>query len=500
MTISVETYKNIISNHSVVVDDTSQGIRKATLWERICRFVCVVIWRRYYTEQDIRVAKVLTNSMLFLAAALQRGFETKSYISQYQLAVKASDVFSAKHKKAMSQFSNMDNVVFALKCRKRLHCNIWDLIDEEGNAKSELLSFLKANKLHNVISKVNDRDKQTSILYDGQKLYIRAKDGESFLNSTQNVDVILANMSKEHPDYDILVILRFALLNKKQTEITKIQSLLANQNYSYILIKDIPTDKNGIMIGRSYLAYGIEEHDTVNWKELKPGFLEKGDGKYHLRIVTRLPEYSLEKTWIGFLKKLFPVLLNFGKHGHSWTEVVEPVFDDGKYTGMSRVYNVGYYFRGVLKSIDHMAYIPLNERCMRRTEEEITLDQFGLAKKYIETVNQYSKLGVFERSKYLKNSSLSEKEIENVKYLYETSFKGGTCLAFANEVMEVVTGKKHDYRWILRKAICPKKYFRFLNKVENVLNKIFIFNLFIYVSSMINRAQLPHHHVHDVSS
>jgi hypothetical protein len=482
--LNIDLMRALKQGKNLVVGETGE-LRRATWKDSLVRWLNWSQARR----QDQEVAEWLIQH-LQAAQKSETYSQTLDAIAKYAKACQRTDAV----------FKRLENTIFAHKCHLQLpSLGIEELIQPNGTPTQNLLLFLKRNQLHYVISKANSEHKATAILINGKEVYIRAKEGKSFLDTPEHIDLILARLPADHADIPLLQKLRNLLIQnlKNQDEIKAIRDQLASSHYIYQSLKNIRTDTKGLLISQSYLADGIENFEHRNWKQLKPNFREKSEQPtYSLRIVTRLPAYALEKTTLGKVKTLLRNLLNFRAHGHSWVELTEPVYDQkGQITPYQNVYNVGYYFNPLdrqkrFESADPMAYMPIPDEQMVVEEVPLTKEQFEQAQLYVREVQGLMKNPRRHLSDKPRNRALSPKQIEDIRYIYKSTLKS-TCLTFANVLRETVTGVQVDNRGQLRRWLAPKSYFKKWDRIDTFVEKTLILHWLIRVPRFLLRMELP---------
>lgn len=178
---------------------------------------------------------------------------------------------------------------------------------------------MNANHLHYAISQVNQGGTASAIVFKGDEIFVRAKEGAYFLNSASDIDSILGRLDSTHPDWDRLHELRgYYLSNDNHShEIENLKRQLHMGNYHYVNLNTIERDDKGVMMTKAYLADGLETHHTSKWTSLKTSFIEEGDGKFHFRHVTHLPKYATAKSWVKAIYRFFSNILSPTQHGHS---------------------------------------------------------------------------------------------------------------------------------------------------------------------------------------
>lgn len=501
MPLSPELMRALKQGKNLVVSDTG-GLRRTTWKDSVVRWLNWGAARR----QDQQVTEWLIQH-LQAAQHSEEHSQTLDTIAKYAKACHRTDAV----------FKRLENTVFAHKCHLQLpSLGIEELIQPDGTPTHQLLRFLKLNQLHYVIPKANPEHKATAILINDKEVYIRAKEGENFLDRAEHIDLILARLPRDHADVPSLQRLRSLLIQESQmahinsltivrlklqiqNEIKEIRDQLAPSHYVYQSLKQIRKDKLGLgfLTSQSYLADGIEDFEHRNWKQLKPNFREKSDQPmYTLRIVTRLPAYALEKTTFGKIKMILRNLLNFRAHGHSWVELTEPVYDHkGQITPYQNVYNVGYYYNPLdrqkrFESADPMAYMPIPNEQMVVEEVPLSEEQFGQAQLYIREVQGLMKNPRRHLTDKPRNRALSPKQIDDIRYIYKSTLKS-TCLTFANVLRETLTGMEIDNRGQLRRWLDPKRYFKKWDRIDTFVEKTLILQWLIRVPRFLLRMELP---------
>jgi hypothetical protein len=421
----------------------------------------------------------------------------------YPKAVDAVAQYAKVCQRTDAVFKRLENTVFAHKCCLKLPSfHIAELIHEDGTPTDQLIGFLKKNSLHYVIAKANPLHKETAILHDGNEIYIRAKEGMSFLDTQAHIDLILKKIPDDHEDLPLLTELHSLLdINLNDAEqsdrIKEIYAQLDRSHYVYQSLKNVHVDKKGILVSQAFLADGIEDFEHSSWKELKPNFREKSNQpSYKLRIVTRLPLYALEKTWFRTIKTLMLHILDFRAHGHTWIELIEPIHDDkGNFTQQQNIKNLGYYFHPFdrykrFESADPMAYMPIPSNQIVVEEIELSTGQFEKAQLYVHEVQALLKNPKRHLTDTPQNGALFKDEIEDIRYIYKSTLKS-TCLSFANTLKEIVTGINSDNRGKLPRLLHPKKEFKKWDRIDTFIEKTYLLRWLIPVPRFIGRMELP---------
>lgn len=465
----------LLSQQTLIVDDLRNCLRVVTWKEKIWRWID----RDMAQVQDQNTENYLIN---FLENH-DKDKETMDALSKFLKRVY----------KVKGAFQRLDERLFAAKCRMQFPVlRVEDLINPSSQGLSDLGRFIKANFMHYVIPKANEPHKQTALLIHNGEVFIRAKEGKSFLDTKEHVESILKFLPADHPDKARLTSLREDLQNENhENNIHKLCESLSASGYTYVRLSDLKLDDKGVLISQSYLADGIENFHQSEWEKLSANFREgQTTPQYQLRIVTRLPAYSFQKTrWqriIAFIKSLFDLM----SHGHSWVELVEPVYDSNKqFTGQQNVSCVGYFLLRRFKSADPMAYMPIpdNEKFIKIVN--IDEQQYKKAKEYIEEVQKLVLSPQGDLASEPDKSEFNDKDHRNIRYLYKSTLKG-SCVSFCSALETVVTGEEIDYRGCVRKFFFPKKH-RLEKPLDRVIEKIPIFRTIVHKLRLLMRMELP---------
>lgn len=482
---------NALKKGNTLILNETGHLRRATKYESFIRWIK---WDQA-KKQNKEVAECLIkylNQSQFSIKAYKNNVEA---LSRYVKVIKRTD----------STFKRLENSVFAHKCILKLpSLKREDLITKDGDATNDLLPFLKKNLLHNVIFKANFQTRHSALLIDGNDIYIRSKEGNDFLKDPHDINLILSRLPKYHHDKLLLQKLKLLVMNTTQNnseEIQQIYSQLESGHYFYKNLKDIITNKKGILLGQAYLADGIEEFQSTKWTELKPNFRQlTGSNTYKFRIVTHLPKYALKKTWYERYQKLIQKIFDFGAHGHSWVELCEPITKNKHFTQSQNIYNVGYYIGFFidplnkfqrLESADHQCYIPHPSEQIVVEEVDITKEQFEKAKLYVTEVQLLLNKKKRRLDDKPKNPNLTEEQIRDIQHLYQSTIKS-TCLGFANTLEEIIVGIEKDNRGFIRRCLLPKKAFKILDAIDTFFHKTFFLKWFVSLPSFFARMELPY--------
>lgn len=488
--LNASLLKNLQQGQTIIVD-SSNNLRRVEWGES---FIRCFNWNKAF-RQDQEVAEWLIDYLCQV-----------QNLEEYPQTLDAISKFAKTYQKTDATFKRLDNAIFAHKCALQISSlQVNELIHEDGTATSELLPFLKLNNLHYVIAKANSEHKATALLIDGEHIYIRAKEGEDFLDTPEHIDLILERIPPEHADVPLLSELCDLLHqtddNSKEQDqedqILEIREQLNLSHYNYQSLQDLHTDGKGILVLQAYLADGIEDFEHSHWSDLKPNFRESAnEPSFRLRVITRLPAYALEKTWLGATITLIRHLFDFRAHGHSWVEIVEPIYDtDENFTEQQNIYNIGYYFHILdrykrFESADPMAYMPIPSNHIIVEEVEISKEEFEKAQFYIEEVQALLKNPNRDLNDSPKNCSLSQEERNEIRYLYKSTLKS-TCLSFANTLRELVTGMTFDDRSSWIRWLMPKKEFKYWDRLDTFIERTFILRRLIAWPRFLLRMELP---------
>ncbi|MCK4934257.1 MAG: hypothetical protein KAR79_01600 [Simkaniaceae bacterium] len=458
----------ITNNNALDLINLETGrLLTTTFQERCYRW----IFRDYAKLQDQKIAKIFIQNLLEMEPS------SDNYKNLYNAAKKFTT--NCTH---LESATKLKNVVFSKKVSNLLSLNIFSLIDHEGNAKDALLPLLQKNHLHYAIAKVDPRNKTSALIFQDGKPYIRAKEGKSFLHSIHDIDALLQTINVEHPDWTALCELK-KCYERGDDASFELKKQLSIGNYSYMPIDQVKLDSSQKIQDHSYLAYGLEIHHPMNWENLKPSFIENGDGKYHFRLMTHLPKYAIEKSRFRAIYQLASNLFNFDQHGHSWVELVAPINKNEKYTGKSHVYSVGYLLRGRLEHIDHRALMPIDQKEINVFDQEISDQTFRKGIKLIEDFQS-----CLQDSPANRSHRISQLENEDpLKHLASATLFGGTCLTFANTLSQTLSLKTLDYRSSFRKKFISKKI-SFFSLLPNRIKSIW---------GTISNAELPYYVLQD---
>lgn len=470
----MQPISSALGNQTVLLDHGA--LRLATFGERVIRWVN---WNKA-ASQDNEVAEYLIENLAL----------NKNYIPEVTK-------FAKNCKSTHDAFKRLENVLFSFKCEELLSLSTKDLIHADGSSKGKLLGLIKNNFLHYVIGKAHAHDKETAILVYSNQIFIRAKEGSSFLNDAIKIDSILQKLPASHEDRASLEALKAELKgNRSQDQLLALQQSLKG-HYNYILIDDLPVNHKGLLLSRAYLSQGIEEHDSCGWENAKACFIEKTSTPgYKLRVVTRLPEYGVEKRWIPFLTIVFRNLFNFRAHGHSWVELVEPVLDQkGNMTGEQRVYSIGYYFHPInsykrFQNADPMSYMPIPKEFIVMDRANISKDQFDKGLLYINEIQHLIRNPNWQLNDKPQNPSLSDQDIQKIQQAYKSAIKG-TCLGFANVFREILTGIEKDHRTLLQKLFWDKKTIKIWDRIDPLIEQSYLLQQLIRPFRFFSRMELP---------
>lgn len=477
----------ISQGHTFIVDQ-KQELRLATWGERQVRHFRWGLASR----QDEAVAEQLIQQL-----AQAKG------TANYKPTLEAIAKFVKVCKQTGSAFKRLENAVFAHKCLSQIpSLRLNELIEEDGKPTNQLFAFLKNNSLHYVIAKANPEHKETAILIDEETIYVRAKEGKSFLDTAEQIQLILDRLPAHHVDISFLTDLKELRENPQEEDAEqKIADILEKvelSHYQYQSLADLRTNEKGVLISQAYLADGIEDHEHARWKDLSTAFRETTEEPtYKFRVVTRLPLYALEKTWWGVISTVCRHILDFRAHGHSWAELAEPIYQgqDEEFSEKQNVYNVGYYFHPLdrhkrFESPDPMSYMPIPSNQLIVEEVEITKEQFEKAQVYMHEVQVLMSNPHRRLNDRPNNPNLSKEDVDKIQYLYKSTLKS-TCTCFANTLKEVVTGEAVDRRGAFRRWMVPKQDFKKWDRIDTFIEKTFILQWLIRLPRFLGRMELP---------
>ncbi len=404
-------------------------------------------------------------------------------------------------KRCDASFQRLKNTVFAIKCERQIPSfSKESLIESNGQEKTHgLLSFIEKHHLQRVIPKANPKQKNSAILIDSSGVYIRAKEGVSFLDDADKIALLLDVLPKEEGDRPLLEELRGLILNSESPpqRAEEIRAQLKFSHYCYRPLQEIKEDT----AAWAYLADGIETFHETQWEELKPSFKElairegANESKYKLRIVTRLPIYSRENNTLRAMIKMIQNIFDFRLHGHSWVELVEDVSDEPTQGSLQNVYCVGYYFhpsdaKKRFRSPDPEAYKDIPPDLKKIDEIALTQEQFKKAKLYIQEVQTLMKNPQHKWSDAPNNPALDQSQKEAIQYIYKATLKS-TCLSFANALLEKVDQLPLDDRCFIRRWLLPKSMYPYVDCLDDVIERSFILKQLVRIPSFILRMELP---------
>lgn len=482
-----QTLNYLKEGRLLLVDSMEQKLRPATWGEYMVRWIN---WSAA-SSQDQESAEWLI-----------RYLNEAQGCDHYSKSVDAVAKFVKACRRSDGAFKRLENTVFAHKCRSQIpSLQVDELIDAQGHPLHALLAFLKSNSLHYVIGKVSPEHKETAILVkENQEIFIRSKNGEDFLNSSADVALILQKLPNDHADFPLLSELQQLLADEDlqdDSRIGEIHELLDLSHYKYVSLGDVKRDQKGMLVSQAYLADGIEDFEHSKWEDLKPNFREASDKQcYQMRIITRLPAYALEETWLGTIKTIMLNIFDFRAHGHSWVELTEPVKDgNGDFADQQNVYNVGYYFHPLdrykrFESADPMSFMPIPSNQLVVEEIELTPDQYQKAHLYIREVQQLVSNPNRTLDDETENQDLSEEEKEDIQYLFKSTLKS-TCLSFANTLKEVVTGIETDNRGALRQWLIPKRGYKRWDRIDAFVERTIVLRWLVNIPRFFGRMELP---------
>ncbi|MBA3720889.1 MAG: hypothetical protein H0W88_00635 [Parachlamydiaceae bacterium] len=483
MHINSEMLNHIKLGHSIVIE---KGVLRLGNWkDTLSR---LITWKKD-SNQDKKIAELLIKQL-----------SPESPRENYKETLAAATQFTKSTCRTNSVYKRLENVVFAHKCEQILSIQSRRLVQNDGTALNPFFSILKNNFLHYVIAKANERDKETAILIKDDEIFIRAKKGKDFLDEPDSIEMILHATPSDHPERPFLRLLRREMLKKNpsQEKITEYRSSLSNTNYRYLPLNKIPTDKKGVLKSHAYLANGLEKHDGSKWKEVKTAFIEESKTPgYKLRVITRLPEYAFSKTWIGFIKCVFKNILNFRAHGHSWVELVEPMYDKSKqFTGKQKVIDIGYYFHPLdskkrYQNADPMSYMPIPKDQLIVEEIDISKNSFRKGVKYLNQVQAMLRKPNRKLADVPQDPSLSQIESEKIRSIYQMTIKS-TCLGFANSFKKALTGIETDDRGSVRKFVFSNTVNKVLDRLDVLLDKTFFLKTLMKPVHFFTRMELPY--------
>lgn len=211
-------------------------LKRVSFWHGVSRFFKT----GSAAKQDIRVANVFLRTI----SSMQNNSV------QDPLIIEAAKTYCEAHKKFKDlPFKRLRNFLYAHHCSELIGINIEDLVDDNGDAKNELLEFLRKNNLHRIIPEVNEEIKNSSILFNEEgKIFIRSVDGDSFLESKEQVKVILQNIKENDSGYKELNDLLNAYQRLEELENKlKRQSQAGNSKFTlftmYVLNSLVPANR-----------------------------------------------------------------------------------------------------------------------------------------------------------------------------------------------------------------------------------------------------------------
>ncbi len=289
-------------------------------------------------------------------------------------------------------------------------------------------------------------------------------------------------------------------LERVERDLINIKESLSKYHLCYEPLKNVlQNTDNGVLVSRAYLTRGIELYNKEDWQILRPSKIERTDSeekKFYIRIVTKLPPYSLQRCWSKFLLKFFPRI--FGSHGHSWIELVK------ENKGIRTTYSVGYYMipNTRLISPDHYIFIPPKKeelpyiKKLKVVEEEVVSEEkFLLSKKLIEAIQSIARNGG-DDSVLEANEQFSSNQIETAKRIFHRVFGSNTCLGFAREIYKEITKDitriNIDARpWILR-IIFRSSFANYWADIRRRLGRTLVIGRIISYITFVFNMQLPH--------
>lgn len=477
MTLDPITINHIRQGHHVIFENGN--IRCATWYERFVRA---------FSRRDISQDREIASALIHHLASAKGSPNNKE-------CLEAATHFIKNCKDTDDIFKQLENTIFAHKCHQILSIPISYLINEQGVTTSNLLTLIQDNHLHYVIRKANDKDKETALLCKGDEIFIRSKTGKCFLDTPELIQPILDVLPPNHTDRQDIENLKKALEEnspERQKEIGDLKKKLELSHYCYTSLKDIKVNGKGLLVSQGYLTQGLEDHDVSKWKKAKTTFIETAPSpSYKLRIITRLPEYALSKTWGNFIYKVLTNIFNYKAHGHSWIELVEPTFREGQqFAGQQKVTCVGYFLSQRFQNADPMAYMPIPKEQLVVEEIELDRTHFDKATNYLNTVQSLILDPKTVLEPQPENPYLQKEDIDKIQYLYKTTIKS-TCLAFANAFKEAITGIEHDDRGSFHKWISPKKGFKVWDRLDKLFDKTYLLNKIIQPFRFFHRMELP---------
>jgi hypothetical protein len=472
--------QQIRSGHTVIEE---AGVWKTATWKD--KFVRL-LQPGTAAAQDGKIAE------LFIAQLAQQSNPCPQVLA-------AATQFSKTYKSTNDAFKRLENTLFAHKCHRTLSLSLRSLIQADGSASHSLLAIIKSNFLHHGIAKANEGDKASAILVKGDEVFIRAKKGQSFLERADHAQLILHALPKSHPDRPLIKQLCKALFKKplNSTLIADLQAQLKGSNYTYLPLEKFATDKKGAFLSHAYLAHGMQKHHVSQWKSVQPAFIEKSlDATYKLRVVTRLPEYAFATSWTGFAHCIISKLFDFRAHGHSWLQLVEPIYDQSQqFTGQQRVIDIGYYFHPVDKhkrfqNADPMSKMPIPKEQIVVEETPISKTAFHKGVHYLNQVQAMMRTPNRKLNEAPPSQSLKAADREKIVFIYKSTLKG-TCLSFANAVKKTLTGIEADSRSTLRQQIFPKRNYKLWDRLDTLVDRTYLLKRLIAPVRFFSRMELP---------
>lgn len=471
------TINYIKQGHLVIAE--GEHVRRGTFFERI---VHIFSWGNNEEQNQL------------IANALIKHLASAKGTTHYQESLEAATHFVKATKNVNEVFQKLENVILGHKYHQILSIPIHYLIQQDGSTSNKLLSFMHNNHLHYVIKRAHEHSKETAILCKGTEIFIRSKIGKNFLETSQDIHHILEVLPASHADRPLLEALKKIIEDPtaEKSSVAEIKEKLESSHYTYMNLRDVKTDEKGIMVTQAYLGDGIEDHEISKWEDAKTTFIEKSEkAVYKVRIVTRLPEYALVKSWGQFIYSFSKNFFNYKAHGHSWIEMVEPFYSKARqFTNLQKVTCVGYFLSKKFQNADPMAYLPLPKEQVVVDEIEINQEQFEKGRVYL---NEVQKL-LLNPQTTLKpqpaHPHLQEADIEQIQTLYKTTIKS-TCVAFTNAFREAITGIERDDREGFRKWLFPKKRFKILDRLDKLFDQTYILQLLIKPFSFLHRMELP---------
>jgi|GEM_PF-3164720 len=397
----------------------------------------------------------------------------------------------------MHSFEKLENVAFAHRIAPLFKISVESLIDREGNLIGDSLPLLKRNHLHRIIPDVDLKNTITALIEKDDALYIRSEEGVSFLDSCEDISLLLRKLDTTHPHKEKLARLLMMLhtlrtgneaVGFSETDITVLQEELA-PHYTYQLLADVPHDTKGTIKEMFYLAHGISKHSQRHFKELRETHREEENtGMYTFTVVTRLPSYAKEPNFWKRLCSIITNLFNRGAHGHSWIELSAPDKEGDLRS------SVGYYFHVLTKerrfqSPDPQTFTPIPKELLIRESIEINESQFQKAKMYIEEVQKMLDRKDKRIGDMPLTEGLSEHDRKEIAFIYNQALKA-TCLSFANSLRKSITGVRCDDRSATRRVLLPEWLLRLSDEYFNPILRVTNLGLLAPLS-WIMRAEFP---------